>query len=372
MQLTAAAVTPPAEHAAGQPAGAAGAAAVDADVMPVMRATKHDICVIATTVAIACAGCAPINTGFPLRPPETGETYVALHSTFPFSNFAHASLQLSIFHGISRNNVLGLTISPILLPPIFCLPTGVSYGHYWIGDARDQFLQLDLALTPYNPFCQVSYAIINADGETASAMKIGAGFAPKAGLGIPFIPSSDRLRDMRVVPTIEYSIQHREARLSAGTSFGLTKRIVNSLSRTRGTERFEFSRDEIDTIIVKQEREGTAYRIVLKDGSMLNIRLRDPYADCYGCAIEIRGQNAYTASKMHRCYYVYPSKKEHPFLSVGGLTMLQLNMSEILRSMDDSNMLIIKEDEDATERSCNSVNSWIEDIFVDIGHVKYE
>jgi hypothetical protein len=32
MQLTAAAVTPPAEHAARRPAGAAGAAAADADV----------------------------------------------------------------------------------------------------------------------------------------------------------------------------------------------------------------------------------------------------------------------------------------------------------------------------------------------------
>ena len=43
MQLTAAAVTPPAEHAARRPAGAADAAAADADVDAFSILTKHNL-----------------------------------------------------------------------------------------------------------------------------------------------------------------------------------------------------------------------------------------------------------------------------------------------------------------------------------------
>jgi len=60
MQLTAAAVTPPAEHAARRPAGAADAAAADADVIRTFGGSTSEtvlmLFVVSLTLLLECGG----------------------------------------------------------------------------------------------------------------------------------------------------------------------------------------------------------------------------------------------------------------------------------------------------------------------------
>ncbi len=303
-------------------------------------------------------GCAPSVPCIPLRSLEAGDTYGSIHVTLPFNNFARANLQTSIYHGVSEHDMLGFTLSNLIML------SSLNYAHRFSRDDYNEFVHAYLGISALSPHLEIDYVASRKYEEARHALRVGVGaymwlFPNETG-------------PVSVVPVVEYAISYRDARLSVGTQIGMTRAVVRNLYPDIEKLRFEHSADEIDTILVDSSSRRKGYGIVLRDGRMLNIREWDPYPDCMGCWMRMKMQNAYPPSVMHRAYWVYYSPADSPERPHAPLILFQLNMEGILENMKRNNILIVTEDDNAAERAMNSFNPWIEDIYIDIGYIHYE
>jgi len=308
-------------------------------------------------LAVVCCGCAPANYTYPLRPLEDGQTYTSVHATVPFSDFARLSLQLSVTHAVDEDLAMGCTFTNLIIPTSFDLFNRISRGE------TDRYILASLNVSKYNPLIEVAFAETRSDGEASYAWKLGAG------LDAALIPGGSL--HATLIPVAEGVIRYGDARLAAGTRIGSTKSTLMHVERQRDDVYIEYSADEIDSVIVDSTTVREGYGIVLKNGRMLNVRMRDPYADCIVCGMRTRAGNAYSVSPGHRTWNIFYSSSENLHLATGELWMMQLNMKEILARFESEGRLVIEEDPDILERTLESNNMWIEDLYIDLGYVDY-
>ena len=319
---------------------------------------QHIKRILVLTAAVLWTGCAPTNPSFPLKPLETGETYGSIHIAVPLNKFARISLQASVYHGINEDNMLGCTLSNLVLP------TSLNYSYCLSKEKNNEFVLVALNISKFNPLFEVDYAVSKISNEECHAVKFGAGIYT----GI--IPG--RNNHLRIIPSAEYVYQNQDVRIAVGTRIGMTKTTILHLDNSREKKRYEYSISEIDTVLIDTLTAWKGYSIVLNDGQMLNVKERDPYADCLECAWEIKLQNAYTASAEHKAYYVFYSSKNPPLFHSTSGRILQLNMSRALKDLKMYKILVIEEDADVLEKTCASYNPWIADLYFDLGYTGYD
>ncbi|MEJ2105646.1 MAG: hypothetical protein P8X47_13890, partial [Ignavibacteriaceae bacterium] len=117
-------------------------------------------------------GCTTQNF-VPPRPLNKGENELRVSFNFSLNNFSWYSVQLSAFHGITENDVIGTSFNN------FLIPNQISYAHYWQDKNNSQNIQLhinDLIASNFNPSIEIDFGFSKNINNNYNSFKMGFGY----------------------------------------------------------------------------------------------------------------------------------------------------------------------------------------------------
>lgn len=250
------------------------------------------------------------GTGYhfvPNVPLKQGDVFAAWHVSFPLNQIKDLGFQFSSYYAISDKDLIGTTFYD------FIIPANISYirQNYNFRSVHQYQIHIKNIFLPrlYNPDLEINYSYTNINHNFSNNFNMGFGFYFYPEISKNYVLSS---KYIGLLPTIEYSFQKKNLRISSKLNFGITKYIVGKLKNinySSGTQKGEIriNKTEITKIerIENDKYYASGWEIYLKDGRKLNIKSREPFysPNLYGYYIQKR--NHFKSSETARNYCIY-------------------------------------------------------------------
>lgn len=317
---------------------------------------------VAVAMLLLLSGCGTTQHAVPIQPLEKGTVEWRVSLGFSTSKFSVPSLQFGVYGGLSSRDVVGVSFNNCILP------SHLGYARYITFSGTDRTrgsVQLHLGnilAGEYNPIAEVDFALSTTNAAFSHAAKVGLGYYSSSFLQQAFGVEHTR----SLAPIAGYQFQTHSVEGEIEMIYGLSRYFAGYYHEGGGYGNptpVRIPHDSIRTITRHGADDKTCtWTVELMNGESLLIMNRDPYADCFACAQQQKGYQAYLASDDDRVVWVSGSDVlPH---------MMEVNMKSILAHYQAGGDLEIYQQEGLVSAIRNKIRSGIDDIGFSIGYYK--
>jgi hypothetical protein len=327
-------------------------------------------------VLAVLGGCGVPRYGVPPRPLQKDEGYFGIEVAWEFGNlsgYRGISLNGHVWYGVGNRDAVGVSLRHDGLP----VPT-LGYAHYgrtseadadWTATAH---LDVMSTMTHAGPVAEVTGGLVAGSGGSRHAAAIGLALVGSA---------AGRGEGYGLVPALHYAGQTGEARVGIGWYPGRLRRTVATRMRIwladPAPAGLVIAAEQIVAIAEDSSSNWRGWTIRLRDGRTVEVRERDPYADCWSCGLSDAHLGRHPAAPGNRVWWIWESTGETDArmwvpASPLGVQRLEFDMEAALAGLEPDGVLRLQQDPDLVGRAVARYGGWWRDLSLGVGWFWYD
>ena len=310
--------------------------------------------------ALLLSGCgATTHTVLPPAPPGAGRVAATFGLQWSPGKMSFPSVQTGVYVGVGARGVVGGTITDFVLPSSASGAIYAPSGEGWVS-ARAHVQ--NLLGEQIGPTYEIEGAYAPASGE--ATIRAGLGVLAESPVVRAIRRGVENARPApppRLVLTLGADAVPGRGLASAEAHLGLGRALArNEIARQRLDMRdVEAQLGDLDSTSVRSvaRNEESLFNILtvtLRDGRTLSLNTRDPFPDCFSCALALRRAGAYPPSPGARGVWLSLSREgTFPLMFP-----VALDPEAILATWRERGVIDLSLPPDAADRAASGAPLW--------------